>query len=550
MNDEPILRARAHSSSRSHRSSTEQGHDVVTVGIDIGTTSVKALAVDERGTVMARARVPHHLFHESADHLEHDATAAWRRGPKRALADLRRSLASLVAGSDRHRRSPAIAGVCVAGMVPSLTAVDERGVPSSPGLLYGDLRGRGSGLSAPDDRTRLASDSGGPMPDAEGFLRWTVRTVPGAYGYWPAQAVATHALSGHAAIDTAVSSTLGDLQRAGHWNGDLLGELGVTADQLPRVVPIGVAAGMAGLPSLSRRRSNSGLSASVDAPEPDGEVAIAGGTIDAFCDQLVAGADQVGDVLVILGATLITWVVTDEWIEVPGLWTVPHTVPGKVLIGGPSNAGALFVDWARSLLRTKRSAVGTRFTQRAGPGTGEHASEQGVTRAAQRLGSQRLDPEREGDPERVPVWLPYLRGERVPYHDPSLRAGLFDLDITDGPGGLERAAFESSGFVIRSILDRSGVTGRRIVASGGGTRVGSWMASVADATGLPVDTVATSEGAALGAAFLARMAAGLETSLDGSGTWSSPGQRYRPDPRWQDAADRRYRRFCELGSGP
>jgi len=232
----------------------------------------------------------------------------------------------------------------------------------------------------------------------------------------------------------------------------------------------------------------------------------------------VAGANEVGDIIVLFGATMVVWVVTDTWVEVPGLWTVPHTVPDRVLVGGPSNAGALFVDWARSLLRS-------------GPR------------------SSPADDGRSGDPRRVPVWLPYVRGERVPFHDTTLRAALFDLDITDGPAGMSRAAYEASGFVVRSILERSGITGRRIVASGGGTQLVPWMAGVADATGLPVDTVAVPEGAALGAAFLARMAAGLEPSLDGSRRWARHGRRVMPDPRWQQAAEARYQRFTALGSG-
>ena len=70
----------------------------------------------------------------------------------------------------------------------------------------------------------------------------------------------------------------------------------------------------------------------------------------------------------------------------------------------------------------------------------------------------------------------------------------------------------------------------RIVASGGGSRVTAWMAAVADATNLPVDAVAVPEGAALGAAYFARMAAGLETSLDDSVRWSAvgPADRARP----------------------
>jgi xylulokinase len=393
-----------------------------------------------------------------------------------------------------------VAGICVAGMVPSLTGVDRRGIPRTPGLLYGDLRGRG-------ETATLPAGEAGAMPDAEGFLAWTAKEMPDAHGYWPAQAVATHALTGHAVIDTAVVASLGDLYRKGRWNEKTLDGLGVDPARLPSVTLTGQRAGEL---RLGRRHASSSWN--------DGAAAVAGGTIDAFCDQIVAGADQVGDVLVIFGATLIVWVVTDSWVESPGLWTVPHTVPERVLIGGPSNAGALFVDWAQSMLRHPRTTTDA--------------------------------PARSGDPRRVPLWLPYLRGERVPFHDTSLRAGLFDLDITDGPSGISRAAYEASGFVVRSIIERSGVKARRVVASGGGTKVAPWMAAMADTTGLPVETVAVPEGAALGAAYLARLAAGLETSLDGSMAWASSGHRVEPDPAWEGAAAARFERFVALGSGP
>ena len=60
----------------------------ITVGIDIGTTAVKAVAADETGTVLARARIPHRLLTPAPDQLEHDAGQAWRRGPMRALAQV------------------------------------------------------------------------------------------------------------------------------------------------------------------------------------------------------------------------------------------------------------------------------------------------------------------------------------------------------------------------------------------------------------------------------------------------------------------------------
>jgi xylulokinase len=456
----------------------------VTAGVDVGTTSVKAVAVDQDGVVVARSRVPHAVVAPEPDVLRHDAKKAWYSGPKRAFADL---AAELDAG-DR------LAGVAVASMVPSLTAVNRRGVPVLPGLLYGDREGRPEQPPAPHQVLPV-----GTMADAEGFLRWASSEVPDARGYWPCQAVATYALSGLPAIDTGVTAALGALMRAGRWDLDVLGSMGVDESQMPLVAPMGQAAGTL----------------------PGSDTVITGGTIDALCDQIVAGANEPGDVLVIFGATLIVWAVCDEWLVAPGLISYPHTTPERFLIGGPSNAGALFVDWARTLLRG---------APRPGP-----AREQ-------------LEP-RLGRPDRVPVWLPYVRGERTPFEDHTLRSNLYGLDIGSGPEAMERAAFEASGFVVRRMLDRSGVKATRIVASGGGSRVTAWMAAVADATNLPVDAVAVPEGAALGAAFFARMAAGLETSLDDSTRWAEIGRRIEPDPAWVRAAEARYARFNELGTG-
>jgi xylulokinase len=455
--------------------------NAVTVGVDVGTTSVKAVAVDEKGQVVARSRVPHSVVAPEPDLLRHDAKKAWWNGPRKAFQQVTEEL------GDRS-----VAGVTVASMVPSLTAVNRNGVPVLPGLLYGDREGR----------VEAAAKDGllpGSMPDAEGFLGWAHTEAPDARGYWPCQAVATNALSGLPAVDTAVTASLGSLHMTGRWNADLLASVGVDEAQLPMVVPMGVPAG----------------------PLPGTDTIVTGGTIDALCDQIVAGASETGDVLVIFGATLIAWAVTDQWLTVPGLVSFPHTTPDRFLIGGPSNAGALFVDWARQLLRG--------------------APKPGPDR-------EKLAP-RLGDPGRVPVWLPYIRGERTPFEDHTLRSNIYGLDIGSGAEAIERAAFEASGFVVQRMLEMADVKGTRIVASGGGSRVTAWMSAVADATGLPVETVAVPEGAARGAAYFARMAAGLESSLDASASWAAVGNRIEPDPVWARATAERYARFRELGTG-
>ncbi|HVA06409.1 MAG TPA: FGGY-family carbohydrate kinase [Acidimicrobiales bacterium] len=462
----------------------------LTIGVDIGTTSVKALAVDEDGKVVAQSRIPHKVLAPEPHELRHDARQAWRAGPKKAYADL---VGQLDVTGQRD-----IAGVTVAAMVPSLTAVNRRGVPLLPGLLYGDVEGR----PAEPDPEAAGPARGlplGAMADAEGFLQWALTAAPGAAGYWPCQAVATYSLSGVPAIDSAATASLGELHSGGKWNRELLDSLGVAEAQMPQVFPMCEAAGTL----------------------PGSDTVFTGGSIDALCDQIVAGATEPGDVLAIFGATLIVWVVSEEWLNVPDLISYPHTTPERFLIGGPSNAGALFVNWARELLRG---------VPRPGPDR------------------EKLPP-RLGRPDRVPVWLPYVRGERTPFNDHTLRSSLHGLDIGSDGAALERAAYEASGFVIRRIIDRSGAQARRVVASGGGSRVTAWMSAVADATGLPVEAVDVPDGAARGAAFFARMAAGLENSLNDSARWAGTSRRIHPDPAWAAATEDRYRRFCGLGAG-
>ena len=450
---------------------TPVSREEVTIGIDIGTTAVKAVAADAQGRVVARARIPHELRVPTPDRLEHNADEAWRLGPLTALEQLAR---------------PDALAVAVSAMVPSLTAVDSTGHPITPGLLYGDSRGRVPG-----------ADTEGPLPPGEAaeFLRWTAAQAPDAAGYWPAPAVANYALAGEAVIDVPTAYTALPLYSPdfeGGWNAQACAERGVTVEAMPRVEAPGAAAGVV--------RGNA-----------DRPATLAVGAIDALCEQMVAGADDDGDVLVLCGTTLIVWVTIPEARQVPGLWTIP-TMTGKSQIGGASNAGGLFLGWVDRVL---------------GPG----------------------DPAKV-DPRRVPVWSPYLRGERTPFHDPDRRGMLDALDLTHDAATLRRAAYEASGFVVRQLIELSGVNPARIVAAGGGTRVEPWLRAIADATGRPVEVSGVAEGAALGAAFLGRMAVGRESSITDAARWATVERIVEPDPAWTVPMEDRYRRFLELADRP
>ncbi len=434
--------------------------DEVTVGIDIGTTSVKAVAADAEGAVLARCRIPHRLVAPGPDRFEHDPAEAW--------------VAGVVDAWGRVSTGRRVAAVTVAAMVPSLCGVDEGGMPVTPGLLYGDARGDAAGAAS------------GVEGEALGFARWLAGEFPGAAGFWPAQAVANRALCGEAAIDTTTAMAMMPLFDGVGWDAGACHGVGVDADRFPRLSPGTAAIG-----------------------EVDGAL-VNGGTIDVLAEQLVADARAPGDVLVLCGTTLIPWALTETWTEVDGLWTVPFTVPGISAVGGASNAGGLFVDAVRRLL---------------GP------VEDGQLDAL--------------DPAALPLWLPYLRGERTPLHDPTRRAELRGFALGHDRAAVLRAAYEAPAFVVRHHLELAGVDAARIVAVGGGTRSVPWMQALADATGLPVDVAAVPEGAALGAAFLARVTAGLEPDTSSSGRWARVDRRVEPRPAWADACEGRYAGFLE-----
>jgi xylulokinase len=429
----------------------------VTVGIDIGTTSVKAVAVKGSGDVVARTRVRHPLTGD-ADRLRHDARRAWRNGPRRALRQL---------GDLRPR------AVTITGMVPSMTAVDRRGQPVTPGLLYGDTTG---GRDEPSETPTLTGD-------APQFLRALTREAPQAAGYWPAQTTAVVALGGPAILGTGVAGVLFPLVQNGSWDSAALAECGVSRDQLPRIVPDYVPV------------------ADVDGMLLDG------GAIDVMCETLVSGVSRPGDVLVITGSTLIVIARLPAGSSPqPTVLAFPDET-GAVTATAASNAGALFLDWVDRTVARSKAAV---------------------------------------SPDRVPVWSPYIRGERTPWQDPDRRAGLYDLHLGHDAAAVRRGAFEASAFVVRHLLELMDCEAARLVVSGGGTRSDGLLQALADGIGVPVDAAVEPETAAIGAAFFARMTAGLETDPKGAAKWARQTRRVEPDPDWVGPVAARYRRFREL----
>ena len=192
-------------------------------------------------------------------------------------------------------------------------------------------------------------------------------------------------------------------------------------------------------------------------------------------------------------------------------------IPSKSLVGGASNAGGLFIDHVRRIT-----------------GDPDQADVLAV------------------GPSSRPVWLPYLRGERTPFHDPDKEARLIDFGLGHDPATVLAAAYDAAGFVVRHHLDlahdqllASNAAPQRIIATAGGTMSPAWMQALADTTGLPVDVSATAAGAALGAALVARQTANLSTDSAANGGWAKISHRVMPRPEHTEAAIERYVTFRE-----
>ena len=187
----------------------------VTIGIDIGTNSIKAIALDSSGKVVTKAKQSSTLICNQPQTLEHNAMKSWWEGTRNIWSEIKQNL------FDLKFREKDIKGVCVAAMVPSLTAVDTKNKPLAPGILYGDQRG--------------GTNSGHPIENQEflNFLKWTIRHYPEARGYWPAQTVANAALGNVPALDTFTALTTMPLFSGNSWDENLCQEMSISLDQLP-----------------------------------------------------------------------------------------------------------------------------------------------------------------------------------------------------------------------------------------------------------------------------------------------------------------------------
>jgi xylulokinase len=473
------------------------------LGIDIGTSSSKAVLVAAEGTITAIASRPHQMSLPRPGWAEVDAEAVWWND----VVALSRELAGRL--DDAHR----IAGVCVNGVGPCLLPCDADVRPLRPAILYGIDSRAGAEI---DELTStfgadaifahcgkaLSSQAVGPK------LLWLRRHEPQVWertaGWYNSSSFAVARLTGEYVLDHNTASQcdpLYDITR-GAWDDDWarqvapgvsLPRLAWPGDIIGRVTP--AAAAQTGLP--------------VGTP-------VAAGTVDAWAEAFSVGVRQPGDLMLMYGSTMFLVQVLGSFQAHPMLWTTAGVEPGTLtLAAGMATSGSL-TGWIQEL-------TGVSFTDLV------------IEAAATPPGADGL------------VVLPYFAGERTPHFNPRARGVIAGLTLRHRRGHLFRAAYEGIAYAMRQILEITDAAGggpaKRIVAVGGGTQGGLWTQIVTDVTGREQLVPRERVGASYGGALLAAIGTG---SVSPDTDWTRIAEVLTPDPGRTEVYDELYRTFTEL----
>lgn len=483
------------------------------LGIDIGTSSSKAVITDERGHIAATASVTHEVSMPHPGHFEHDAEAVWWHD----LVLLCREV--LAKGGVE---AELIRAVGVSAISPAVLPLDNKNRPLRPGILYG-IDTRATAECAELSAT-VRDQFGAPVifnsQSVAPKLLWLRRNeadvwarthlILGAEGYL------VYRLTGEATIDIYDSSAYSPLADT---NGmewiDKYPDI-CDASQLPRRV---WSTDVVGEVTRDAARMT-GLAAGTP---------VISGTADAAAEATSCGLALEGDLMLMYGTSSFFILRTDGLRPSASFWAVRFLEEGTFAVaGGMATAGG-FPAWFREVIGHSSSAV-----TRAGEYDDlMHMARQSVP------GAHGL------------IALPYLAGERTPFFDPHARGGFLGLTVRHNRGDLYRAVLESIAYGIRHNLEqfeKDGYEVRRILAIGGGTNNPLLLQLVSDIGGveqlLPAETV----GAALGDALRAGVGIGVFADLAEAASVVGYSRALKPDPTDKAVYDRMFHVYKDFYS--
>jgi len=457
------------------------------IGLDLGTSSLKAILVDDDERILAEHSVPLEVARPHDGWVEQDP-AAWVSAARDALRAIR----------EQHDCA-GLRGIGLSGHMHGATLIDAEGAVLRPCMLWNDTRAavEAAEMDA-DPRFRAVTGNivfpGFTAPKVEWVRRHEPETFARIAKVLLPKDYLRYALTGaHVSEMSDAAGTAWLDTGARDWSDDLLSACGLSREHMPALVE-------GSAPSGTLRDK---LGIELDLPD----LVVAGGAGDNAAAAIGAGVVRDGEAFLSLGTSGVLFAANGGYRPDPAtaVHSFCHAVPGTWHQMGVILAAADALAWLSRL--TGRSA--SELTAGLGP-----------LRAPGRT-----------------LFLPYLGGERTPHNDAHIRGQFLHLDHATDATEAARAVLEGVAYAFADSRDALAATGTRIdraLALGGGSRSAYWLDLLASVLGFPLDVPEAGEfGAALGAARLGRMAA----TGEGAEIATRPpvARSHDPDPAMRDA---------------
>ncbi|MEM9779367.1 MAG: xylulokinase, partial [Pseudomonadota bacterium] len=432
------------------------------IGLDLGTSGLKALLIDAEQAIVAEAQAPLEVQRQHPGWSE-QLPADWLTAAEAAIAALGAAHAL-----------DAVRGIGLSGQMHGAVLLDASDNVLRPCILWNDTRAAAQAAAMDAEPAFRAVTGNIVFP---GFtapkLAWVAEAEPEVFAQVARVLLPKDYLrlwlTGEAVSEMSDAAGTSWLDvGARDWSDDLLGRTGLGREHMPRLVEGSEVSGVL-RPELAQRW---GLPA---------EVIVAGGGGDNAASAVGVGVVQAGDAFLSLGTSGVLFAASDAYAPDPAtaVHTFCHALPDTWHQMGVILAATDALEWYGRLVGADAAAL----TEDLGPLRAPGSS----------------------------LFLPYLGGERTPHNDATARGAFIGLDhATDRDAGT-RAVLEGVSHAVRDCWDALAATGTkisRLTAVGGGSRSDYWLQAMATALDHPIDVpVGGDFGGAFGAARLAKMAA-------------------------------------------
>jgi sugar (pentulose or hexulose) kinase len=488
------------------------------LGIDAGTTSVKAGLFDSSGTCLAVEREEYQLDTPSVERAQLDPHVYWQA----CVHSVREVMQS------SHADPKDVIGLAVSSQGETTITLEDKGQPLYPALVWVDNR-------ATPQAESIARELGDQVYLHTGIpevlatwpackIRWIRENEPEIFAkaskFLLVQDFLIYQLTGRYVTDGSIACTtlLFDITTGDWWPAGLAAA-GVDRTKLPEIVPPGSIVG-----GLS-------LSAAQELGLPTTTMVVTGG-MDQSVGAIGAGNIKPGLISESTGAALAIQVtITDPAIDrtgvVPVYW---HSVPGLFLLVPVCPTAGMAFKWFRDAFFNEAIREATKEGQ------------DGYDLLTTLAGT--IPPGSDGL-----VMLPHLMGAFSPIPNLAARGAFVGFTLTHTRGHFVRALLEGVAYLLRQNLESiesTGININEICSTGGGARSSLWNQIKSDVCAKPILTLENEETALLGDAILAGVACGVFHSIEeGCQNLVKVEQTFDPGPD-SIAYSSAYQRYCEL----